>query len=178
MDDRTRWNERYRAGEGPTRVNARLSDHLYLLKRGRALDLGCGIGQNGALLREWDVVLVDLAEEALARATGACVQANGLALPFPPSTFDTIVNTYYFEPELDLAALLVPSGTLYFETFTLGDSKYRPEFRHAPRLDLTRVADIFRGLELILVNEVDDGERVFATVIGRRPTGSRLDPSS
>ena len=50
MDDRTRWNERYRAGDGPTRVNARLQEYLYLLKRGRALDLAGGMGQNAQLL--------------------------------------------------------------------------------------------------------------------------------
>ena len=166
MDDRARWNERYRAGQGPTRVNPRLRAFLPQLKRGRALDLAGGRGQNEELLAEWNVILADISDEALALATGNRVQCDGLALPFPPETFDTIVDTYYFEPSLDLAALLTPGGTLFFETYTLSDHKYRPEFRH-PRLDPDRLADVFRGLEILHFGETDDGNRVFGTLLAR-----------
>ncbi len=169
MDDRTRWNERYRAGQGPTRVNARLRDYLPQLKRGRALDLAGGMGQNEQLLNEWNIILADISEEALAHATGPRVQCDALALPFPPETFDTIVDTYYFEPGLDLAALLTPGGTLFFETYTLNDYKYRPEFRHAPRLNPAELASIFRGLEILYFAETDDGTRVFGTLLARKP---------
>ncbi|MGE5140186.1 MAG: class I SAM-dependent methyltransferase, partial [Rudaea sp.] len=134
QEDRARWNERYATGSGPTHLNERLAEYLHLLKRGRALDLAGGIGQNDALLHEWQVILTDISEEALARASGMRVQANGLELPFAPATFDTVVDTYYFEPSLDLATLLTSGGTLFFETYTVADFRYRPEFRHAPRL--------------------------------------------
>ncbi len=170
MDDRTRWNERYRAGQGPTRVNPRLRRFLPLLKRGRALDLAGGRGQNEEMLAEWNVILADISDEALALATGKRVQCDALALPFPPETFDTIVDTYYFEPGLDLAALLTPGGTLFFETYTLNNYKYRPESRHAPRLDPARLADVFRGLEILYFSEIDDGARVFGTLLARKDT--------
>lgn len=168
MDDRTRWNERYRSGTGPTSANPRLADRLHRLKPGRALDLGGGIGRNADLLRTWTVVLVDISEEALTRASVPRVQAAGMALPFGPATFDTIVNTYYFEPTLDLAYYLTPGGTLFFETYTLADYKYRPEFSHAPRLDLSRAPEVFRGMEILELTETDTGERVLATLIARK----------
>ena len=167
MDDRRRWNERYRAGQGPTRVNPRLRQFLPRLKRGRALDLAGGRGQNGELLAEWNVILADISEEALSLAAGKRVQCDALALPFPPETFDTIVDTYYFEPSLDLAALITPGGTLFFETYTIKDYKYRSDFRHA-RLDPDQVANIFRGLEILHFSETDDGARVFGTLLARK----------
>ncbi len=169
-EERARWNERYRSGQGPTRVNARLASFLPRLKRGRALDLAGGRGQNAVLLKEWNVVLTDLSDEALALADIGLprVQANALALPFPPNTFDTIVDTYFFEPTLDLAPLLTPGGTLFFETFTLADLEYRPEL-HAPRLDPAAVDSFFRGLEILSFEETDDGARVFGTLLARKP---------
>lgn len=168
MDDRTRWNERYVAGEGPTRINPRLQQNLYLLKRGRALDLAGGMGQNAQLLAEWDVILVDISEAALARAKGKRVQADAFALPFPPSTFDTIICTYFFEPRIDLGKLLTPGGTLFFETYTLSDAKYRPDFNPAHRLNPSEIPGIFKGLEVLHWAETDDGRRVFGTLVARR----------
>ncbi len=169
MDDRTRWNERYRTGYGPRRVNARLAHYLHLLKRGRALDLACGVGQNAALLSEWIVILVDLADEALEQARGLRVQADAGALPFPPHTFDTIINTHFFDPRVNFRELLTTGGTLFFETFTQADIKYRPDLEPAHRFDLSRVPELLRGFDILVQKETDDGDRVFATIVARKP---------
>ena len=52
MDDRTRWNERYRAGDGPTRVNARLQEYLYLLSAGTRSILPAAWGRT---LNSWRI---------------------------------------------------------------------------------------------------------------------------
>jgi tellurite methyltransferase len=171
MEDRSRWNERYLAGEGPTRVNARLQKYLHRLKRGRALDLAAGMGQNAQLLAGWDVVLVDISEQALARAHGNRVQADAAALPFPPETFDTIICTYFFEPRVNFLYLLTPGGTLFFETYTLRDINYRPDFNPAHRFDPSEISSIFPGLEVLLWEETDDGVRAFGTLIACKPAG-------
>jgi tellurite methyltransferase len=168
MEDRQRWNERYREGEGPTRVNARLQQYLHLLKRGRALDLASGIGQNAQLLVEWRVTLADISEQALARAHGDRVQVSAPALPFPPNTFDTIVCTYFFEPRVNFFELLTRGGTLFFETYTVADAKYRPDFNPAHRFNPAEIESIFKGLEILHFAETDDGARVFGTLIARK----------
>jgi tellurite methyltransferase len=171
MEDRTRWNERYCAGEGPTRVNARLQKYLHLLKRGRALDLAGGIGQNDQLLANWDVILADISEQALARASGKRVQADAAALPFPRNSFDTIVCTYFFEPRVNFFELLTPAGTLFFESYTLADAKYRPDFNPAHRFNPVEISLIFKRLQVLHWAETDDGARVFGTLIARKPGG-------
>ncbi len=174
MDDRARWDERYRAGQGPSRVNARLQKYLHLFKRGRALDLASGIGQNARLLDEWHVILADLSGEALTRADPRFprVQCDAAALPFPPNTFDTIICTRFFDPRVDCFQLLTPGGTLFFETFTAADQKYRPEFDPAHRFDPTEIPVIFKGLEILHYEETDDGTRVFGTLIAYKPQPS------
>ncbi len=170
MDDRTRWNERYRAGEGPTRINPRLQEYRHLLKPGRALDLAGGIGQNAELLAAWDVILADISEQALAHARGKRVQADARALPFPPNTFDTIICTYFLEPRVNFDELLTAGGTLFFETYTSADAKYHPEFNPAHRFNPSEVSVLFRGLEILHWKETDDGARAFGTLIARKPT--------
>ncbi len=172
MDDRTRWNEKYRAGHPAKDTNSRLQKYLQLLKPGRALDLAGGQGQNGRLLAGsgWDVILVDISDEALARARDSFrrVQADALALPFAASTFDTIICTYFFEPRIDLHALLKPGGTLFFETYTTSHAKYRPDISTNYLFDPSRIRDVFKGLEVLSLEETDDGERVYATFVGRK----------
>ena len=115
------------------------------------------------------MIIVDISELALARARGSRVQAYATALPFPPSTFDTIVCTYFFEPRLDFFDLLTSGGTLFFETYTLADAKYRPDFNPMHRFNPAETAIVFEGLEVLHWAETDDGVRVFGTLVARKP---------
>jgi tellurite methyltransferase len=167
MEDRTRWNERYRAGQGPEKKNARLEKYRGLLKRGLALDLAGGLGRNAQLLAGWTVVNADISDEALRRARGLRVLADAAALPFAPHTFDTIICTKFFEPRIDYAALLKPHGTIFLETFTLADLKYRPEFNPAFLLEPDQIPMLFKDFETLVREETDNGKRAYATYVGR-----------
>ncbi|MBI3537758.1 MAG: class I SAM-dependent methyltransferase [Chloroflexi bacterium] len=166
--DRARWNEKYRAGAGPTQINPRLRAHLHLLTRGRALDLACGVGPNAELLRAWRVTLADISDEALRRARGARVLCDATALPFRAESFDTILSTHFYEPRAEYARWLTRGGTFFLDTFTVADQKYRPDFNRAYLLDPARIAEITRGMEILLWRETDDGRRVYGTLIARK----------
>lgn len=169
MNDRNRWNERYRAGQGPEKKNARLALRKYrgLLKRGLALDLAGGLGQNAELLEGWAVVNADISDEALKRARGCRVQADANALPFSREIFDTIICTKFYAPRIDYAALLKPNGTIFLETFTLSDQKYRPDFNPGFLLDPVQIPVLFRDFETLVCEETDNGVRAFVTYVGR-----------
>ena len=168
MSDRTRWNERYRAGQGPEKKNARLERYRDLLKRGLALDLAGGLGQNAGVLSCWTTVNVDISDEALKRARGLRVLADANALPFPSETFDTIICTKFFEPCIDYAALLKSNGTIFLETFTLADQKYRPEFNPDFLIDPAQIPTLFCEFETLICQETDNGKRVFVTFVGKK----------
>ncbi len=174
LDDRTRWNTKYRDEIHHANVNANLVRYAHLLKRGRVLDLAGGLGQNGAWLASqsnaFRVINTDISEEGASRASNktARVVADAARLPFPNHTFDTILNVRFFDPRVKFSEWLANGGTIFFETFTTADEKYRPDFNPAHRFDLARIPEIFRGLEILRQYETDDGKRFYVTVIARR----------
>ena len=165
--DRRRWNQRYRARSERPESHTRLGEYVHLLRGGRALDLGAGLGRNADLLGGWSVILVDISDVAMRLATGARVVADAEALPFPESSFETIVCTF-FKPPLDLARFLRPGGTLFLETFTMEDGKYRPDFPPIYRMSGSDVSVLFQGMITVHWEERDDGERVKGVFVGRK----------
>ncbi len=172
--DRQRWNERYRVERELSRVNANLVRYANWLERGWVLDLAGGRGQNAAWLAGYDSrfrpVIADVSDEGLALAPRelARVLADAATLPFLPGTFDTILCIRFFDPRVDFADWLAPGGTVFFETFTDADARYRPDFNPAHRLQPGQLEQVFRNLEILLAHETDDGKRVYATVIARK----------
>ncbi len=174
MNDRVRWNKKYRAEFQHGRINANLMRYAHLLKRGRVLDLAGGLGQNGAWLASQSnafcIINADISEEGLLRAPKetARVVVDAAQLPFPNHSFDTILNVRFFDPRVNFSQQLTRDGTIFFETFTTADEKYRPDFNPAHRFDPAQIPEIFRGLEILYQRETDDGKRVFVTILARR----------
>jgi hypothetical protein len=174
VNDRLRWNEKYREDIKQARVNPALVHFAHLLKPGWVLDLAGGLGQNGAWLAAqsdaFRVIDGDISDEGLSlapRELGRVVLDAG-ALPFLPNQFDTVLNLKFYDPRVQFAELLTRGGTVFFETFSENDAKYRPDFNPAHRFLLSEIANFFRGLEILHQSETDDGRRVYVTVIGRK----------
>lgn len=138
------------------------------------LDLAGGFGQNGLWLTlhspEFRVVNCDISDEALGRGSDQSerVLAHAGSLPFAPASFDTILCVRFFDARVRFSELLAPGGTLFFESFTRADEKYRPDFNPAHRFDLTLLPTLFSELNIVLAHETDDGKRVYATVIAQK----------
>jgi SAM-dependent methyltransferase len=124
--ERARWNEKHRKG-GHDLPSIPLLLYQGRLKKGRALDLGGGRGENSAILAlaGWQVTYADLSDEAVAlarrragelKADVRFVQADALRLPFR-GPFDTIVVTRFLERAIagELMRLLTPGGTIFCE---------------------------------------------------------------
>jgi len=124
--ERARWNEKHKKG-GHTLPSIPLLLYQGRLKKGRALDVAGGRGENAAILAlaGWDVTCMDISDEAIAlsrrraqelKADVRLVQADALRLPFR-GPFDTIVVTRFLERSLagELARLLSPGGTIFCE---------------------------------------------------------------
>ncbi len=169
-EDQARWDDKYAVRPPPTepKLNPRLARYFALLTPGLALDLAGGIGVNAQFLKGYQVVLLDISERALERAQGMRVLADAAALPFSNETFNTVICTYFFDPNLDLTAILKPGGTLFLETFTLAERKYRPDFPSHYCLDSKQLDRILRGMMRVLWEETDDGRHVIGTLIGRK----------
>lgn len=107
-DAQQMWEEAYRSSDRrwSGRVNARLAEFAGSLPAGRALDLGCGEGGDACWLAErgWQVLAVDVAPTALARAKAAAearnvasridFQLHDLSDSFPAGLFDLVSAQY------------------------------------------------------------------------------------
>jgi len=174
VQDRARWNEKYQSEPRHARVNPNLMRYAPLLKTGRVLDLAGGLGQNGAWLMNYSsafrAVNCDISDEALRGASNesARVLADAGALPFAEASFDTILCIRFFDPRVSFHSLLRDGGTVFFETFTTADEKYRPDFNPAHRFDLAMIPHVFAHLKILLTQETDDGQRVYATIVAQK----------
>lgn len=122
--DRVRWNEKYQA-RGRDLPSIPLLRYQGRLRRGRALDVAGGLGENAVLLSlgGWTVTLLELSDVAIARARARArelkadlhiVQGDALSLPFR-GPFDTIIVTRFLERRIseELMRLLGRGGTLF-----------------------------------------------------------------
>ena len=124
-DDRTLWNDRYRAGEHdslePTRLLVEV-EHL-LPRTGRAIDVAGGTGRNARWLarRGLDVTVADTSDVALqmvrnrAAAENLIVSTQQVDLetePFPDGPWDLVVIVHYlWRPLLaTIPSVLAPGG--------------------------------------------------------------------
>ena len=110
IDTQQMWEERYAESDRiwSGRPNARLVEVVSDLTPGRVLDLGCGEGGDAVWLarRGWQVVAVDIAENALRRARAAAgeladridFQRHDLTRTFPDGRFDLVSAHFLHSP--------------------------------------------------------------------------------
>ncbi|MEM8922765.1 MAG: class I SAM-dependent methyltransferase [Actinomycetota bacterium] len=183
IDDRERWNERYRSGsEGATPLL--LGRHLHHFPRsGRALDVAGGTGQAAAILaaRGLDVTVVDVSDVALARATERAersaltietVRRDLTTEPLPDGPWSVITCFDYLDRALFPVMIdaLAPGGgllALSLATRTNLERHDRPSARFL--LDDGELPALVEGLEILHLQEgwQLDG-RHSVELIGRR----------
>lgn len=132
VDVQQMWEERYAGSDRiwSGRPNVRLVEVVAELRPGRALDLGCGEGGDTVWLAEhgWQVVAVDIANNALRRAREAVgnladridFQQHDLTKSFPEGQFDLVSAHFLHSPHgwdrnplmQRAAAAVAPGGTL------------------------------------------------------------------
>jgi tellurite methyltransferase len=166
--DRARWNEKHRKG-GHDLPSIPLLLYQGRLRKGRALDVAGGRGENAAILAlaGWEVTLADISDEAVALARNRArelktdvmiVQADALRLPFR-GPFDTIVVTRFLERSIagELVRLLAPGGTIFCEQPMEGIAE-------AYCVKPGELASLYGELEVVL--DTLDGDR--SIFIGRK----------
>lgn len=196
--DRTRWNQRYLAGDAPVEIkpNRWLMRHVDMLdsvavarraagQTPTALDVACGAGGTVIWLaqRGWLATGVDVSDAALALATHAAV-AQGVTertcfLPVdldewrpPPEAFDCVTCFYFLSRPLWpwLRAAVRPGGLLALQTHHAGVLKVRPDANPAYLLETGELAALIAGWgwSLLAVSDPDSAATSEA-VLAQRP---------
>ncbi|RME45071.1 MAG: class I SAM-dependent methyltransferase [Chloroflexi bacterium] len=178
MDDRVRWNERYRRHKPFFEPARLLVEHAGLLRGGRALDLACGMGGNAFFLARhgYRVDAVEISEVALeiaqteARRRGLAVnwvQARAEHLPLSAPAYDCIVVFRFLVRSVmdELQRLLKPGGILFYETFNLRRLDTHPDFNPDYLLKVGELSAWFEALEAITAGDRGD----VSWFVGRKP---------
>ena len=187
LSPRGRWDRRYR--EEPQRWPGAEEPHPFLLEqahrlpaRGRALDIACGLGRNTLWLaaRGLAVVAVDVSSVACDRLrTYAAERRLPVTVfcrdleqePLPDGPFDLIINTLYLQRDLvpAIERALAPGALLLFATFVEGGLHDPPLVHKEFLLRRGELAEMFPGLETVVVREDPPGmPRALASLVARR----------
>lgn len=130
VDDRARWNRKYRTGkfDPPDEPAPFLAEVAEVLPAGCALDVATGAGRNALFLAErgYAVDAVDISEEALTiardRAAERDLDVNWIRADldeyeFPVSAYDVVTVSFYHALDRlpDIKEALTPGGMLVYE---------------------------------------------------------------
>jgi len=186
---RAKWDQRYQEPIELPEPAAVLRENLHLLpRRGRALDLACGLGASALLLARhglhvvaWDLspVAIDRVREAAAYL-GLHVAAeirDVCAEPPPPGGFDCILVAHFLDRALApaIASALRPGGLLFYQTFGRDSAGQPGPSDPRFRLDTNELLRLFPDLTLRfyreegLVGDLGQGTRGLVQLIAQRP---------
>ena len=188
-DLRAKWDQRYGEPAPYPPPAAVLNENQHLLpRRGRALDLACGLGASALLLAEHglDVVARDLSPVAIERLTREAA-ARGLrietqvrdvcSLPPEPGAFDVVLVSHFLERDLAPALMdaLRPGGLIFYQTFSREAVNDCGPSNPAFRLARNELLDLFQPLlvrfyrEEGRVGDPSRGTRDIAQLVAQKP---------
>jgi SAM-dependent methyltransferase len=132
LNDRIKWNKKYRRGGYPTEPSRIVKDFLGLAPGPVALDIAAGCGRNSLFLAErgFRVEAVDISDKGLALFVGRhpgirqiCADLD--TFDISAGRYDLIVNILYLNRRLfpQISEGLKPGGLLIFETLIEASGK-------------------------------------------------------
>lgn len=197
VEDRTRWNQRYKTGNAPVdaQPNQWLTRHADVIDRvaaarsiagvtPAALDIACGAGRTVLWLarRGWHATGVDVSDEALALATAAMPAEIANRTHFlcvdldewrpAPAAFDCVTCFYFLDRQLWpwLRAAVRPGGVLALQTHHRGALARRPHANPDYLLAPGELIDLIGGWGWTLLASSDSTTAATSeAVLAQRP---------
>ncbi len=174
--DRERWNRKYMYEEFPWKEPSQIVDRFYhVARKGKALDIACGIGRNAIFLAEkgFKVDAVDISDVALNKINHPninTIQADLDLYRIDENSYDLIVNINFLSRRLIpyIKEGLKEGGVVIFETFTLKEGRdyFKPENREY-LLRPNELLRLFSDFYILFYQEKDkmkpDGKKAFVS---------------
>jgi SAM-dependent methyltransferase len=185
--DRVRWDAIYREHRNwpfppPDPLLLSFTPHPPDDRECRALDLACGLGQNGLWLagQGYIVDMMDISRAALSRAREEMAIRNLRSVNLLQVDIDELdieEETYYFvcvfrylKRDLfrKITAAVQPGGRIIYETFNTNYLQLVPEFNRAFLLDVGELVGYFDGWQIL--HHSDEGH--ISQVVALKPEQS------
>ncbi len=182
LEDKQRWNERYKENPMPDNVSKILEKYIDNVNVGQALDVACGMGRNTHFLanKGFDIDAVDISDYALKQVKNAPtitkVETDLDKYNIAPNKYDLILNTNYLNRRLlsQMKDGLKQGGVVIFETFIVAHGDFKlPTMNLDYLLRKNELLHSFIGLDVIYYEERIDtnlrGERVkVASIVAQK----------
>ncbi len=160
MQDKQKWDDKYRSNCAPGEPAELLRNYAHLLKGGTALDVAMGMGRNAVFLAQhgFSVDGVDISSVAIHHVRQFAkknhlaihaIEADLTRYHIPENKYDVIVNCYYLERSLipQLKRGLKKDGLIFFETYTNEQASFggilNPDYLLKPNELLDNFLDFF-----------------------------------
>ena len=140
IEDKERWNKRYKEKPFRTWVEPLLEKYVDIANVGYALDIACGEGRNTHFLADkgFEVDAVDLSDYALSQVKDDLrihkIEADLDFYSLEKNKYDLVVNINYLNRRFfhQIKEALKPEGVVIFETFIIAhgdfDNPQNPEY--------------------------------------------------
>lgn len=183
QEDKQRWNEKYLIHPMPNDTSDILKENLHLARKGRALDIACGMGRNTHFLADmgFEVDAVDLSDYALSKVEEReninKIDADLDSYEFEEDAYDLILKINYLDRKMfpKIIKALKKEGLFIYETFvkTAEGEGYHNPTNPDFHLDRDELPKAFGELEILSYEERDAinlrGEKVrVASFVGRK----------
>ena len=161
IEDKERWNKRYKEKPFRTWVEPLLEKYVERANVGYALDIACGEGRNTHFLAEkgFEIDAVDLSDYALSQVKDDPrihkIEADLDFYSLEKSKYDLVLNINYLNRRFfhQIKEALKPDGVVIFETFIIAhgdfDNPQNPEYL----LRRNELLHAFIGLDVIYYEE-------------------------
>lgn len=177
IEDRLRWNRRYSQGRESV-LHLVLTSFYQIARRGRALDIACGTGENAIFLAKkgFKVDAFDMSDVAIRKAR-LKAKREGVKVNFKPvgvevfsfglSRYDLIVNFYFLNRGIfpKIRRALKERGLLIFETYNEEHLLVNPRFNPEYLLKKGELIEEFGDLDVLYYKEVSS----ITTLVARKP---------
>ena len=173
LEDKQRWNKKYKENPMPEHTSALLEKYLDHAHVGQALDVACGTGRNTHFLAEKGFLVdaVDISDYALSQIKNNSIitkiEVDLDTYNITPNTYDLIVNTNFLNRRLvsQMKDALKSGGVLVFETFIVAHGDFQmPTTNLDYLLRKNELLHNFIGLDIIYYEEKIDtnlkGEKI------------------
>jgi SAM-dependent methyltransferase len=166
LQDRLKWNERYRIEKYPQAPSTIVKNHAKLARGNKALDIAAGNGRNSLFLAAQGYVVdaIDIAEVGLSLFAGKhrrihTICADLDTFDIRPNCYDLIVNIKFLNRRLFpyIKAGLTPGGVLIFQSFLDISAPHRNPPDHADYyLRQNELLHAFLALNIVWYQEAKD----------------------
>ena len=181
--DRDRWNARYDVEEYvfDKQPIAFLKQNVYLLPKGKALDIAMGEGRNGVFLAThgFQVLGLDISEKGLRKAHSLAKEFNTSIetkvvdlehAHLPENTYDVVIMSYYLQRDLfpQIKKTLKPGGMVLVETYNEDHARHKPDFPREYLLKTNELLDVFKDFKIIRYQSHDDQKSAYSSILAQK----------